>query len=90
MADHLATALAPLFFVRLVPALLKIKGKEDKRKGGTDSASRRVDFGTYEDTIEQYVASACTTQAGLALFTNVIFLVILQSQHKLRQPVRSM
>lgn len=47
---------------RLLPALLKIKAKEDKRRGGTDSASRRVEYGLYEETIEQYIASTCTTQ----------------------------
>jgi hypothetical protein len=47
---------------RLVPALMIIKAKEDRRRGRTDSASRRVEYGLYETTIEQYVASACTTQ----------------------------
>ena len=47
---------------RLLPALLRIKAKEEKRLGGSDSASRRVEYGLYEDTIEQYMSSACTTQ----------------------------
>ena len=47
---------------RLLPSLLKIKEKEEKRRGGTDSASRRVEYGLYEDTIEQFVTAACTTQ----------------------------
>ena len=47
---------------RLVPALLKIKAKEARRASGGGADSRAVRYGLYEETIEAYVQSACTTQ----------------------------
>ena len=47
---------------RLVPALLKIKAAEARRVGGGGADSRAVKYGVYEETIETYVQSACTTQ----------------------------
>ena len=47
---------------RLVPALLKIKAKETRRMDGGGADSRAVKYGVYDDTIETYVQSACTTQ----------------------------
>ena len=47
---------------RLVPALLKIKAKEARRASGGGADSRAVKYGLYEETIEAYVQSACSTQ----------------------------
>mmetsp|Transcript_35535 Transcript_35535/g.87394 ORF Transcript_35535/g.87394 Transcript_35535/m.87394 type:complete len:365 (-) Transcript_35535:112-1206(-) len=47
---------------RLVPALLKMKAKEEKRFARGDAASRRIDYGVYTETVEQFINNACTTQ----------------------------
>ena len=47
---------------RMVPELLKIKAKEERRLGGGGADSRAVRYGLFEETIERYVQGACATQ----------------------------
>lgn len=44
---------------RLLPLLEKMKAKEARRVNGNDAASRRFDYGLYEEVIESYVQGAC-------------------------------
>lgn len=47
---------------RLVPALMKIRSKEERRQAGGGADSRAVRYGVYEEAIEAYVQGACSTQ----------------------------
>jgi|Transcript_1036 hypothetical protein len=44
---------------RLLPLLKNLKAIESRRVRGNDAASRRYDYGLYEDVIESHVQSAC-------------------------------
>jgi hypothetical protein len=46
--------------VRLIPLLKTIKAREERRMSGTDAASRRHEYGLYDELIQSHVQGACT------------------------------
>ena len=45
---------------RLLPLLKKVKAREDRRKSGGGAASRRHEYGLYDELIQSHLQAACT------------------------------
>ena len=53
-------AIVNALHMRLTPRLEELKRKEEKRKLGTGSAARKIEYGVYGDLIETQVGSVCS------------------------------